>query len=306
MGQHRPGLLRRSLKTLLPLPVILDTGLEVLDVQVGGLRQVVETVQPAPHVFQLRLGGLQPLALLPGDAVHLLVHQLDQFPDVGLGEHVVPNLPDHHLLEPAGVQPGTVASPAAPFHQGLADVVGELAALGVLAGHGPAATAALDQAAKQVGASHSSGVGFPGSAGAHLPVDLAELGLGDDGGESLFHPHGIPLVLGALAPDQSAGVSLVLQDDVDAVLGPESAGGVGDALGVQGAGNIQDALAGFGQAEDALHDGRRIRVGFQGRPLLGPVLDVDLPVTVGNATGDPEAPGGGFPHPSQNFLRKIF
>ena len=88
LGQHRPGLLRRGLKTLLTFPVVLDTGLEVLDVQVGGLRQVVEPVKPTPHVFQFRLGGLQPLPLPPGDAVHFLVHQLDHFPDVGLGENV--------------------------------------------------------------------------------------------------------------------------------------------------------------------------------------------------------------------------
>ena len=93
---------------------------------------------------------------------------------------------------------------------------------------------------------------------------------------------------------------------MDAVLGPESAGGVGDALAVQGAGNIQDALAGFGQAEDALHDGRRIGVGFQAGPLLGPVLDVDLPVAIGNAAGDPEASRCRLARSSQNFLRKIF
>ncbi len=117
LGQYHPGLRRRGLKTLLSLPVVLDAGLEVLDVQVGGLRQVVEALQPPLHVSQFRLGGLQPLALLPGDAVHLLVHQLDKLPYVGLGEHILPDLADDHLLKPAGVQSGTVASPASPFHQ---------------------------------------------------------------------------------------------------------------------------------------------------------------------------------------------
>ena len=117
LGQHHPGLRRRSLKSLLPFPVVLDAWLEVLDIQVGGLRQVVEPFQPPLHVGQFRLGGLQPLALFPGDAVHLLINQLDKFPNIALGEHVLPNLADHHLLEPAGVQPGTVAGPAAPLHQ---------------------------------------------------------------------------------------------------------------------------------------------------------------------------------------------
>ena len=99
LGQQHPGLRRCGLKTLLPLPVVLDAWLEVLDIQVGGLRQVVEPFQPSLHVGQFRLGGLQPLALLPGHTVHLLVHQLDQFPYVALGEHVLPDLANHHFLE---------------------------------------------------------------------------------------------------------------------------------------------------------------------------------------------------------------
>ena len=270
--------------------MVPDTGFEVLDVQVGGLGQFVEALQPTPHVFQFRLGSLQPLPLLPGDAVHLLVHQLDQLPDIGLGEHVLPNLPHHHLLKAPCIQPGTITGPAAPLHQGLADVVGEFPALGVLAGHGAAATAVLDDTAEQVGASHAAGMDLLRSAGAHLPVDPAELGLGDDGGKRLVHSHRFPLVLGALAPDQSAGIRLVSQDDVDAVLGPGSSGGVGDALAVEGAGDVQDAFARLGQVENALYDGSGIRVWFQGGALLGPVLNVDLPVAVGDPAGDPEAP----------------
>ncbi len=198
--------------------MVLDAGLEVLDVQVSGLRQVIEPLQPPLHVGQFRLGGLQTLALFLGDAVHLLVHQLDQLPDVALGEDVLPNLANHHFLEPAGIQPGAVAGSAAPLHQGLADVVGELASLGVLAGHGPTAGTALDQAAEQVGASHAAGMGLLGGAGTHLLVDLAELGLGDEAGEGLLHPNRVSLVPGASAPKQSTGVGLVSEDDVDAVL----------------------------------------------------------------------------------------
>ncbi len=252
LGQHHPGLRRRSLKSLLPFPVVLDAWLEVLDVQVGGLRQVVEPLQPPLHVSQFCLGGLQALALFLGDAVHLLVHQLDQLPDVAIGENVLPNLADHHFLEPTGVQPGAVAGPAASLHQGLADVVGELAALGVLAGHGPTAGAALDQAAEQVGTSHPAGMGLPGGAGTHLLVDLAELGLGDEAGERLLHPNWVSLVPGASSPEKGSGVSLVSEDDVDAVLGPWPAGGVGDTLAVQGAGDVQDAFPRLGQVEDAL------------------------------------------------------
>ncbi len=283
-----------------------DAGHEVVHVQVGGLGQVVEPFQPSLHVGQFRLGGLQPLALFPGDAVHLLVHQSDQLPDVGLGEDVVPDAVNHHLLEPAGVQPGTVAGPAAPLHQRLADVVGELAALGVLAGHGAATCPALDQPAEQVGTGHPPGMRLPGGAGAQLLIHLAELGPGNDGGERLLHPHRLSLVLRGGTPGQSAGIGLVAQDDVDAVLGPGPAGGVGDALVVEGAGDVQDAVPGLGQVEDALDHGSGVRVEFQGGAFLGAVLNHELAVAVGNAAGDPEAPGCGFAHPPVDLFGKIF
>ncbi|MDE2682751.1 MAG: hypothetical protein OXI54_01190 [Chloroflexota bacterium] len=93
---------------------------------------------------------------------------------------------------------------------------------------------------------------------------------------------------------------------MDAVLGPGPAGGVGDALVVEGAGDVQDALAGLGQVEDALDHGSGVRVKFQGGAFLGAVLDHQLAVAVGNTAGDPEAPGGGFAHPSINLFGKIF
>ncbi len=283
-----------------------DPGHEVVHVQVGGLGQVVEAVQPPLHVGQFRFGRFQPLALLPGDAVHLLVHQPDQFPDVGLGEDVVVDAVNHHLLEPAGVEPGTVAGAAAPLHQRLADVVGKLSALGVLAGHGPAAGAALDQTAEQVGTGHPPGMGLFRSAGTQLLVDLAELGLGHDGGEGVVHAHRLALVLRGGTPGQSAGVSLVAQDDVNAVLRPGPAGGVGDALAVQGAGDVQDAASGLGQVEDALNHWRGVGVWFQGGPFLGAVLDHELAIAVGHPAGDPEAPGCGFPHSPVDLFGKIF
>ena len=163
---------------------------------------------------------------------------------------------------------------------------------------------ALDQSAEEVGAPHSAGVALPGCAGAQLAVYPAEPGLGYDGGEGLLHSHGVRLVLGVGSPDQGSGVRLVPQDDVDAVLGPEPASGVSYALVVQGASDVQDSPAGLGHAEDALHNWRCSGVGFQGGALLGPVLHHELPVAVGHATGHPEAAGGGFPHPPDDFLRQ--
>ena len=55
-----------------------------------------------------------------------------------------------------------------------------------------------------------------------------------------------------LPQTRGARVDLVSEDEVDAVLGPELAGGAGDALVVEGAGDFQHPGAGLGQVEDAL------------------------------------------------------
>ena len=73
------------------------------------LHEVVEPSQPAPHVGKLRLDGLQPLALLASHVVHLLVHDIDQIPNVALGQDVGANQADDQLLELPGVDPGRVA-----------------------------------------------------------------------------------------------------------------------------------------------------------------------------------------------------
>ena len=201
LGEDGPRLLRRRLQLLLPFPVVSDAGLEVFDVQVRGLGQVVEPLQPPLHVTKLCLYRLQLLPLLLGDAVHLLIHQLHQLPDVGLGEHVLSDLAHHHLLEASGVEPGGLAGVPAALHDGLADVVGVPAALGVLAGKRPVARSAPDQAAEQIGTTHATGMRLPGGTGAHPPVDPLELGLGDYSGEGVVHPHRLVLAFAADAPD---------------------------------------------------------------------------------------------------------
>ena len=294
LGEDGPRLGRRSLKALLPLPVVLDAGGDVGHVEVGGLHEVVEPVESEPHVVKLRVDGLKPLALLSGHAVHLLVHDLDQGADVALGEDIGANLADDHLLEAAGIEPGSLAGILAALHDRLADVVGELAALGVLSAERPVARLAPDQPAEQVGASHPAGVAPLGRAGAHELADAAEPGLGDDGGERL--------VLGVGAPDQSAHVDLVLEDGVDAGLAPELTPGAGDALAVEGAGDVGHSPTGLGQLEDALDDAGGVGVGLQGGPLLGSVLHHDPVVAVGRPAGDPEAARCGLPHPPRDLL----
>ena len=113
--------------------MVADARGNVGHIEVGGLHEVVEPVQPAPYVGELRVDGLKPLALLTGHAVHLLAHHLHEGADAAVGEDVGANLTDDKLLEAAGVEPGGLAGAPAALHERLADVVGELAALGVLA-----------------------------------------------------------------------------------------------------------------------------------------------------------------------------
>ncbi len=244
--------------------------------------------------------------MLAGYAVDLLVHDLHQSADVALGEYVGTNPTYDHLLEAAGVEPGSLAGILSALHDRLADVVGELAALGVLAAERPVAGLALDQPAEQIGACDSPWVGDPGRAGAHQTVDPAEAGLGDDGGERLFNAYRLGAVLGPSAPDQCARVDLVTEDEVDASLGPESSRGTGDTLVVEGLGDGQHPLSGLGHLEHALDDTGRVLVGFQRGAFLGPILHHDPVVAVRRPAGDPEAARGGLPHSSGDLLGEIF
>ncbi len=135
--------------------------------------------------------------------------------------------------------------------------------------------------------------------------DPLEFLLGDDGGESVFHPHRLLAVSGPLAPDQSAGVGFVGEEFVDGGLAPLLAVGGGDALGVESLEDVQGGPALEGEVEDAADHGVVGRVQFQAGTLLGPVLDIDPLVPVGGAGIHPETPGGRLAHTPRHFLGQI-
>ena len=241
--QQRPRLLCGDLQLLLALPVLPDAVRGVGHLGVGRLDVVPDAPQPLLHVLKLLLDVLKPLPLVAGHPVHLLVQQLHQVSDVGLGEDVLPDLVDDELLEALGVEPGGLAGSLAPLEEGVADVVGVLAALGLGSGHGLAAGLALGDAAEQVGAGGPAGVHLLGGAGPEQPPGLLEVPLGDDGGVCVLDAHGGSAVLGVGSPDQGAGVGFVGEHGVDGGLEPLLAVGGGDALGVEGLGHVEDALA---------------------------------------------------------------
>ncbi len=290
LRQQTSRFLCGDLQPLLALPVLLDALRGVGHLDVSGLDYLPDAAQSPLDLLKLLLDGLQPLPLLGSHPVHLFVQQLHQVSDVGLGEDVGPNLIDDELLEALGVEPGGLAGALTPLEQGVADVVAVLAALGLGSGHGLAAGLAPEQAAEQVGAGSPAGVHLLGGAGPQHLLGLPELPLADDGGECVLDPDRRRCVLGLGAPDQSAGVHLVVQHGVDSGLEPLLAVGGGDALGVEGLGHVEDALALEHHVEDAADHGVCGLVQLQLGALLGPVLDIDSFVAVGGIASDPEAP----------------
>ena len=139
--------------------------------------------------------------------------------------------------------------------EGVADVVGVLAALGLGSGHGLAAGLALEQAAEQVGAGSPAGVHLLGGAGPQQLLGPLKLPLGNDGGKGVLQPHRLGLVLGLDSPDHGARIRLVGEHGVDGGLQPLLAVGGGDALGVEGLGHVEDALSLEHHVEDAADHG---------------------------------------------------
>ncbi|MCY4624394.1 MAG: hypothetical protein OXC99_05255 [Chloroflexi bacterium] len=157
--KRSPCLVGGTLQILLALPEFHDVIGGRGHVDAVALRyEVPDAAQLLLHVVKLLVDGLQFLAMLPSRSVHLLVQELHEVADVGLGEDVGAQLIDDGVLELLGVEPGGIAGAAARLHQGLADVVGVLAALGLGGGHCPAAGRALEQPAEQVGAGRPPGV----------------------------------------------------------------------------------------------------------------------------------------------------
>ena len=305
--QQPSRLLCGDFKGLLALPEFHDEVRSLGHVHAVALcYEVPNAAQLLLHLLKLPVDTFQPLPLVAGHAVHLLVQQLHQVSDVGLGEDVGAKLVDDDLLEFLGVEPGGLAGAFAALEEGVADVVGVLAALGLGCGHGLAAGLALGQSAEQVGAGDAAGVHLLRGAGLHRPGDALELLLGNDGRVCVLDAHGRRAVLGVGSPDHGSGVRLVGEHEVDGGLEPLLAVGSGDSLGVEGLGDVEGASALESHVEDAPGHGVGGRVQLQLGARLGPVLDVDPLVAVGGVGGHPEASGRRLPHPPRNLLGKIF
>ncbi|MDE2669815.1 MAG: hypothetical protein OXI51_09210 [Chloroflexota bacterium] len=306
LRQHSPRLLGGNLQLLLAVAVLLDAVGGVGEVEVRALDEAPDALHLLALLRQLQLDALQPLALLSGNAVHLLVQHAHEVADVGLGEDVVPYLADDGLLETLGVEPGGLAGLLSPLDEGLADVVGVAAALRLGSRERLPAALAPGQAAKEVGAGGAPGVDHLRGARLQQLVRPLELVPRDDRREGVLDAHGRSLVLAPHAPDEGSRIGLVGEHAVDRVLRPAPAAHGGNALLVEDADDVEDALAPAGHPEDAAHDGVGRRVEVEAGALLGAVLDVDPAVAVGDVGGDPEAARGRLAHPPDHFLGKIF
>ncbi len=74
--------------------MLSDAGGGVGYVEFRVLDDVPHPVQAPPHLDKLRFDVFQPLPLVAGHPVHLLVQQLHQVSDVALGKDVLPYLVD--------------------------------------------------------------------------------------------------------------------------------------------------------------------------------------------------------------------
>ena len=165
LGQNLPGRRRLVLKEFLPVPEFPDVVSGVGHIDIVGLPDEVPDAAKVPlHILKFSVYGLQPLVLLGGHSIHLLVHGLHQVADVSLGENVGANLFDDQVLESPSVEPRGVAGSAALLHEGLTDIIWKLAALGVLAGQCTPAGLALDQPAEEEGTCNPAGVDDLGGA----------------------------------------------------------------------------------------------------------------------------------------------
>ena len=277
----------------------------IRELEVARFDHVPHAVQPALHRRQLRLYACQFLPLLVGHPVQLGIHEPHEGLDVVRRQNAVSYLIYNQPLEAPGVEPGGVARRAAPVEQRLADVVGELAALGRLAGEGPPTPAALDQPTEQVGTGGPAGVGVGRCFGGQQSGHPSELVLGDEGRKGVRHAHGRRLILGAHAPDQGTGVDLVGEHAVDRRLQPALAVGTGDPLGIEGLGDVEQALPAISQGKQAAHHaGGGLGHGQLGA-LLGAVGHQHAGVAVGQPAGHPEAAGSRLAHAPRDLLGQV-
>ncbi|MCY4575474.1 MAG: hypothetical protein OXC55_02525 [Chloroflexi bacterium] len=140
------------LQLFLAVTEFLNAFSGVSHVEVGRFESLPNASEPALHVLQFCFDGLQPPALLVCQTVHLLVEDTDEATDVALGEDILAEVADDRFLERLGVDARRRTGPAALLEDGLADVVGVLAALGFGCSELLSAESACGQPAEQVGA----------------------------------------------------------------------------------------------------------------------------------------------------------
>ena len=141
------------------------------------------------------------------------------------------HLLDDQILNLDGVQVAGGAGPGALAEQAGADVVGELAALGPLAGVGLAAHPAAEQAAQEVLAAHPCGPLHRGRPFVQPLLHQVEGLPGHQGGPGVLDPYRLLglLVLALDAPDRRSGVGFVGQAGSERRSSASVRPGLGDA-----------------------------------------------------------------------------
>jgi len=130
------------------MPQRLDLGSQVIEAELAGLEGIVKASQATLDIGNLGHCGLQALAILAGHSIHLLIYHFHELPQVLLSKDALLDLVYYQPLKLLAVEIRGLACASTLLEEGAADVVAELAALGVLANQRLAAVPAAGQAAE--------------------------------------------------------------------------------------------------------------------------------------------------------------
>ncbi len=142
-------ILSRSHELILSLAQFQDSWREGLIGQVAVLQSVIESIQPAAHIGQFRVNRSELGSQFFSQRVDLFGHELNQLRDDLLVQNPLLHIGNDEILDAARVEVAAVAGARSLSMQRVADVVGELSALGSVSHVLFATATAMKQPAEQ-------------------------------------------------------------------------------------------------------------------------------------------------------------
>ena len=288
------------------MPQCQDARRERLQGQRTGLQRLVEPLQPATYIGQLRCDSLHPPGHLPGHRVNLLRHQQHQLGDRRVVQDPrLDRVHDEHLYFRRVQVPGRAGAGALPL-QRATDVVGEPAALGALTDVGLPTHPAAQQATQQERAAYPARPLHRWRALLQGPLDLLEQLPRHQRRPGPRYPHRVRRLgtLGGTTPHGGTGVRFVGQQVVQRIPPPAFAA-VGAAAVIQVLAQLLQPVAPQRLLIQLPHQRRGGRVYHQRRPFLRAVAHLDPPVAEGRPRPQKVTSRGRFAHAACDLLGEV-